>query len=185
MIEHWPKIGSKLLGEFKVFSVRSVTKRSPAAGSHHDFYIIDSVNWVNVIAITPEQKMVFVEQYRQGSETVELEVPGGMIDAEDSTPEIAGCRELKEETGYEGEKPRIIGTVFPNPAIMSNTCFTVLVENCRITSATHFDQTEDLLTRLVPIDEVPELVAAGKIRHSIVIAALYHFDLWRRNAAAS
>ena len=180
MIQSWPKISSTPLGDFRVFSVRSVSKRSPRTGVAHDFFVIDSVNWVNVIAVTPDRQMVLVEQYRQGTDTVELEVPGGMIDAADATPEAAGVRELREETGCEGEQPRIIGKVFPNPAIMSNTCFTVLVENCRVTTATHFDQTEELITKLVPVEEVAGLVASGKIRHCLVIAALFHFELWRK-----
>jgi ADP-ribose pyrophosphatase len=184
VIQPWPKISSKPLGNFRVFSVRSVLKRSPRTGVDHNFFVIDSVNWVNVVALTPDRQMILVEQYRQATDTVELEIPGGMIDAEDPSPEAAGARELREETGYEGGKPRIIGQVFPNPAIMSNTCFNVLVENCRITSATHFDQTEELLTKLVPVDEVPGLVASGKIRHCLVIAALFHFELWRKTGAA-
>ena len=183
MIQPWPKISSKPLGDFRVFSVRSVSKRSPRTGEAHEFFVIDSVNWVNVIALTPDRRMVLVEQYRQGTDTVELEVPGGMIDPADGAPEVAGARELREETGYTGDQPRLIGQVFPNPAIMSNTCFTVLVENCRITAATHFDQTEDLITKLLPVDEVPGLVASGKIRHSLVIAALFHFELWRKRDA--
>lgn len=183
MIQSWPKISSKPLGNFRIFSVRSVSKRSPRTGRDHEFYIIDSVNWVNVIALTPDRKMVMVEQYRHGSDTVELEIPGGMIDAADLGPEAAGVRELKEETGCEGEAPRLIGQVFPNPAIMSNTCFTVLVENCKITVPTRFDETEDLAMRLVPIDEVPGLVACGKIRHCLVVAALFHFELWRKKQA--
>jgi 8-oxo-dGTP pyrophosphatase MutT (NUDIX family) len=168
------------VGDFRVFSVRAVTKRSPRTGLPHDFFVIDSVNWVNVIALTPDRQMVLVGQYRQGSDTVELEIPGGMIDPADNSPETAAVRELREETGFEGEKPRVIGRVFPNPAIMSNTCFTVLVENCRIAAATRFDQTEDLVTQLVPVDEVPGLVASGKIRHCLVVAALFQFELWRR-----
>jgi 8-oxo-dGTP pyrophosphatase MutT (NUDIX family) len=183
VIQSWAKISSKPLGNFRVFSVRSVCKRSPRTGLDHEFYIIDSVNWVNVIALTPDHKMVMVEQYRHGSDTVELEIPGGMIDAADIGPEAAGVRELREETGCEGEGPRIIGQVFPNPAIMSNTCFTVLVENCRITGGTRFDETEDLAMKLVPIDEVPGLVASGKIRHCLVVAALFHFELWRKKQA--
>jgi ADP-ribose pyrophosphatase len=183
VIQPWPKISSTPLGDYRIFSVRSVSKRSPRTGLAHDFFIIDSVNWVNVIALTPDRRIVLVEQYRHGSDTVELEMPGGMIDPADAAPEAAAVRELREETGCEGEQPRVIGRVWPNPAIMSNTCFTVLLENCRMTSATRFDQTEELTTKLVPVDELPGLVASGKIRHCLVVAALFHFELWRQRPA--
>jgi len=77
----------------------------------------------------------------------------------------------------------VIGHVFPNPAIMSNNCFTVLLENCRCVHPVEFDHGEDLLTRLVPVAEIPELVRGGKIKHSLVVAALYYFDLWQRGRA--
>lgn len=182
MIKPWPKVAEKPLGNFRVFGVRSVEKRSPLTGENHEFFVIDSVNWVNVVAVTTDRQVVLVEQYRQASDTVELEIPGGMIDPTDGSPEAAGGRELLEETGYQGDPPRIIGTVYPNPAIMSNQCFTVLVENCRQTGQTHFDQTEDLITRLAPIEEIPALVSSGKIRHCIVISSLYHYELWRKRA---
>jgi NUDIX domain. len=122
-----------------------------------------------------------IEQYRHGSGTVELEIPGGMIDSKDASPEAAGLRELREETGYEGEEPRRIGEVFPNPAIMSNTCFTILVENCHCVHPVEFDHGEDLITRLVPVSDIPQLVASGTIRHSLVVVGLYYFELWQRS----
>ncbi len=179
-IRPWDKLGSTTVGNFRIFTIRSDRKVSPRTGQEHDFFVIDCVNWVNVIALTPDQQVVMVEQFRHGSNTVELEIPGGMIDAEDPSPEAAGQRELREETGYAGENARLLGQVFPNPAIMSNVCFTILVENCRRAHSPHLDGTEDLLTRLVPVAELPALMAAGKIRHSLVAAALYHFDLYRR-----
>ncbi len=179
MPQPWSKLGSKPLGDFKVFRIRSDRLVSPRTGREHDFFVIDSVNWVNVIALTPERQLVMIEQYRHGSGTVELEIPGGMMDPHDASPEAAGVRELREETGYEGERGRVIGQVFPNPAIMSNTCFTIQVDDCRCLHPVEFDHGEDLVTRLVPVDEVPGLVAAGKIRHSLVIAALYHFGVQR------
>lgn len=167
------------MGDYRVFSVRAVDKFAPRTGRVHEFFVIDSVDWVNVIALTPDRQIVMVEQYRHGSETIELEIPGGMIDATDATPEAAGVRELREETGYDGDPPRLIGQVFPNPAIMTNKCYTVLVENCRVVCPTAFDHGEDLALKLVSIEDLPHLVADGKIRHSIIVAALYHFDLWR------
>lgn len=184
MIKPWPTISSKPLADYRVFSVRGVVRRSPRTGADHDFFVIDASSWVNVVALTPDGKMVLVEQFRQGSETVELEIPGGILDPGDGTPEVTAARELREETGYTGDTPKLIGTFFPNPAIMSNTCYTVLIENCRLTAATQFDHSEDLATRLTPVHEVPDLVLAGKIRHCIVVAALYQFELWRARHSA-
>jgi 8-oxo-dGTP pyrophosphatase MutT (NUDIX family) len=124
--------------------------------------------------------LVIIEQYRHGTNTVELEIPGGMMDPGELSPERTAERELREETGYEGTQPRRIGQIFPNPAIMSNTCYTVLVEGCELKHATDFDHGEDLVTRLVDPGEIPELIAAGRIRHSLVVVALYHFELWQR-----
>jgi ADP-ribose pyrophosphatase len=179
MPQPWPKLGSKPVGDFKVFTIREERKLSPRTQQPHDFYVIDSVNWVNVIAVTPEHQLVMIEQYRHGSNTVELEIPGGMMDPHDASPAAAAARELREETGYEGEDAKIIGQVFPNPAIMSNTCFTLLVGNCRCLHPVEFDHGEDLVTRLVPVAEIPGLVAGGAIKHSLVVAALYYFELWQ------
>ena len=185
MLKPWPTIRSTPVGDFRIFKIRSEVKVSPRTGQEHDFFILDSVNWVNVVAVTPDQRLVMVEQYRHGSNTVELEIPGGMMDAHETDPVATGARELREETGYEGEHPRLIGEIFPNPAIMSNTCFTVMVENCRCLHPVKFDHGEDLATRLVPIADLPQLVAGGKIKHSLVVVALYYFELWQRRTGKS
>lgn len=180
MIKPWSKVRSTPAGDFRIFQIRSDVKLSPFTGQEHDFFVIDSVDWVNVIALTPDDQLVMVEQYRHGSDTVELEIPGGMIDADDTSPIVAGTRELREETGYEGSEAMVIGQVYPNPAIMSNTCYTLLVRDCLLRHPTVFDHSEDLITRLVPASEAAEAVRTGRIRHSLVVVALYHFDLWRR-----
>ena len=185
MIEPWPLISSQPLGDFRIFTLRADRKTSPRTRREHEFYILDSVNWVNVVAVTPDQQIVLVEQYRHGSNTVELEIPGGVMDAEDLSPEATALRELDEETGYQGENARVVGQVLANPAIMSNCCYTVFVENCQLRNETRFDTGEDLITRLVPLADIPQLIAENKIRHSVVIAGLYHFELWRRNGGGS
>ena len=178
-IKPWQKVGSRAVGDHRIFTIRSDRVISPRTREEHDMYVIDCPNWVNVVAVTSDAQVVMIEQYRHGSNTVELEIPGGMIDARDASPEAAGARELREETGYEGPAVKRLGQIFPNPAIMSNVCYTVLVENCRLTHPVEFDSGEDLATRLVPVAEIPGLVAAGKIQHSLVVVALYYFELWR------
>jgi ADP-ribose pyrophosphatase len=181
MIEPWDKVSSRVLGDFRIFTIRTDRKVSPRTRGEHDFFVIECSNWVNVIAVTPDRQLVMVEQYRHGTNTVELEIPGGVMDPADASPQAAGLRELREETGYEGGPARVIGEIFPNPAIMTNTCYTVLIEECRPGHEVQFDLAEDLITRLVPLAEIPSLIAAGKIRHSLVMVALYHFELQQRS----
>jgi ADP-ribose pyrophosphatase len=179
MITPWQKIESRTEGDYRVFKVRRDTCLSPRTSKTHDFFVIESVDWVNVVAVTPQQELVMIEQYRHGSNTVELELPGGMIDPRDASPEAAGIRELREETGYEGTRSRILGNVYPNPAIMSNRFYTVLVEDCQCHHPLEWDHTEDIITRLVPVEAIPSLVSEGKVKHSLVVVALYTFELWR------
>ena len=180
MIKPWVRQASRSLGDFRIFRLRADDVVSPRTGARHEVYVIETVDWVNVIALTPDRQLVMVEQYRHGSDTIELEIPGGMMDAADPSPVATGVRELREETGYEGEHARSLGVIYPNPAIQNNTCHTILIENCRLRHPRELDHGEDLITRLVPVTDIPALVAQGRIRHSLVVVALYYFDLWQR-----
>jgi len=179
-IQPWPLVESKPLNNYRVFTTRSDRKVSPRTQKEHDFFVIESRNWVNVIAITEDNHLIMIEQYRHGTNSIELEIPGGIIDADDASPVEAGERELLEETGFEGDHAELLGQVAANPAIMNNTCYTVLVRNCHFSSETRFDSGEDIVTRFIPISEIPALARSGKIQHSLVMVALYHFDLWQR-----
>ena len=180
VIKPWPLLKSSPAGDYRIFKIRTDRRRSPRTDNEHDFIVIDCPDWVNVIAVTPDDQLVMIEQFRAGTNTIELEIPGGMIDPKDASPLAAGLRELREETGYAGERAEILGQVFPNPAIMSNTCHTVLVHDCALKHPTEFDHGEDLITRLVPAKEIPALIAAGRIGHSLVVVALSYYDHWRR-----
>jgi ADP-ribose diphosphatase len=180
MVQAWKKVRSTPIGDFRIFKLRSDVSLSPRTGKEHDFFVLDSVDWVNIIAVTPDQKLVMVEQFRHGSNTVELEIPGGMMDAGETNPVTTAVRELREETGYEGQHARLLGKIWSNPAILTNRTFTVLIENCRLQHGVDWDHSEDLATRLLPVAEIPKLVADEKIGHSLVVVALYHFDLWQR-----
>jgi 8-oxo-dGTP pyrophosphatase MutT (NUDIX family) len=102
------------------------------------------------------------------------------MDPGETDPVAAGLRELREETGYAGEGAIEIGCVLPNSAIQSNRCRTVLVRNCRKVGDLELDDSEDIAVRLVPASDIPSLVTQGAVRHSLAVAALFHYELWAR-----
>ena len=176
MIRPWKKLGSTFHSDHRIVKVRRDRVVNPRTNAEHEMVVLENPDWVNIIALTSEDELVMVEQYRQGSETIELEIPGGLVDAGES-PLESGLRELREETGYEGENPRILGTLFANPAIMNNHVHTMMVENCLKKHELDWDAGEDIALHLIPAAEVPTLIRDGKIRHSIIVAALQLFAL--------
>jgi len=179
MIEPWPLVDSEVLADHRIFRVRRDRKISPRTGQTLPFHVLECPDWVNVLALTADGQLVLVEQFRHGTNSTELEIPGGVTDPGDLSPVDTAVRELREETGFSGRDARIIGRVSPNAAILNNTCHTVLIEDCVRLEDPQLDPGEDLLTRVIPLDTVARLVRDGRIRHSLVIAALYHFELWR------
>lgn len=178
-VQPWPTKTTRPLARYPIFSIRTDSKTSPRTGADRDFYVIECSNWVNVIALTADQQLVMIQQYRHGTESVELEIPGGAIDPKDNSPVETAIRELREETGYEGKNARIIGAVRPNPAIMNNTCQTVLIEECERLHPCSLDSGEDIATELISLADVQSAVSNGRISHALVIVALYYFDLYQ------
>ena len=149
MPEPWRLIHSTPEKSYRVFSVRTDTARSPRTGKEHDFHVIESVDWVNVIPLTPDHQVVLVRQYRHGTRQISLEVPGGLVNPKD-TPLDTARKELLEETGYQAqiEDITLIGIAHPAPAVLNNRHLTFLATNVQKTAAL------DPSTTLRPFDGV-------------------------------
>ena len=170
----WTKLAEKILTTTRIFDLRSALFRHPVRETEREFYVVHSPDWVNVLALTPDHHLVLVNQFRFGVDSFSLEIPGGVIDAGES-PIEAGLRELKEETGYSGTGARLIGSVHPNPAIQSNRCHLVLVENVQRTAQIDWDSDEEIEVLTAPVDQVYAWARSGKVTHSLVLDALLFF----------
>lgn len=182
MIKKWDLLKSRELDKNRVFSTRQDISLSPITGKAHDFFVIEAPDWVNVVAVTPDQEILLIEQYRHGIRSVTVEIPGGMIDPGE-TPMGAAKRELLEETGYISDNWVQIGEVVPNPAIQDNKCYTYLALSALKLQEPEFDNTEDIVTYTSPVIDLPKLVAEGRITHSLVIAAFYFYHLYSNSVA--
>lgn len=180
MVNHWEKLDSKPLANYRIFKSRQDVRRSPRTGKEHTFYVIESPDWMNVIPITPEGKVVFIHQFRHGTENVTMEIPGGIVEPGEPPAETAR-RELLEETGYTVDKVILIGTVHPNPAFLNNTCYTYLALGAQKTGEQQFDEAEDIEVEEVALDEVAGLIRNGRITHSLVVAAFYHLERYQES----
>ncbi len=170
----WTIVSSHCDKSYRVFNLRTDQACSPRTNRIHDFFILESSAWVNIIPLTPGDEVVLVQQYRHGTRSVTLEIPGGLIDPSDS-PEGAARRELLEETGYRDESLISLGAVHPNPAIQSNLCYTFLARNVYPAAKQNQDEREDIEVVIRPLSDIPRLIREGTITHSLVIVAFYRF----------
>lgn len=179
MVENWKKLDSQQLADYRIFKVWQDKRLSPRTGREHNFFILDAGDWINVIPVTPEGKVVLIHQFRHGTGKVTLEIPGGMVDDEDGDPAVAARRELLEETGYAAGEVIHIGSVAPNPAFLNNQCHTYLALGAHWVQTPQFDGAEDIAVEEFDLAEVPDLIRNGRITHALVIAAFYHLDRYR------
>jgi ADP-ribose diphosphatase len=180
----WQKLSEKLLTSARIFDLKSATFRHPLREIEKEFAVLRAPEWVNVVVLTPDFQLVLVNQFRFGSDGFSLEIPGGIADHSED-PTTTAVRELREETGYVGKNPRVIGRVRPNPAFQNNWCSIVLLESAVRAAEMSWDADEEIEVSTRPVDEVFELARSGAIDHSLVVAALFFFaPIWAKLKSA-
>lgn len=171
-LEPWKLLETSPVLSTRIFSVHRDTVLSPRRTAPGPVTRIAAPDWVNLVALTPDERIVLVRQWRHGIRDFTLEIPGGMVDPGEE-PAQAAARELREETGYAGTDPSFLGIVHPNPAFLDNSCHTFLIEDCRRVGEQQQDPGEDIQVEFLPLADIPRQVAAGRITNSLVVCAFW------------
>ncbi|MGB1249263.1 MAG: NUDIX hydrolase [Candidatus Promineifilaceae bacterium] len=182
MLQEWKELNRQEEGDYYIFRVETIERQSPRTGKSKRFVALNSPDWINILPITSDGQVIFVNQFRHGSAEFTMEVPAGMVDPhETDDPLMAAKRELMEETGFSAETVVHLGSVQPNPAFLNNWCHIYLALNCVKVQDVTFDNFEDIEIELVPLDQIEDLVTSGRITHSLVLNNFYLFNRWRAN----
>jgi ADP-ribose pyrophosphatase len=175
LMNKWKLIKSQHEYKAKIFEIYLNHFESVDSNKSGGFNVLKTNDWVNVIALTDNQEIVLIRQFRAGTENITLEIPGGAIDLGEK-PQDAAKRELIEETGYDCGDLTFLGKVRPNPAFLNNTSYFYLAQNCTKISGQKLDTLEEIEIILRPKKFLFEAIDNGEIDHSLIISAAYFYQ---------
>jgi 8-oxo-dGTP pyrophosphatase MutT (NUDIX family) len=170
---NWKLCHSQYIHKGPWATLRTDTCEMPDGRIVDQYYVLEYPNWVNAVAITEENKVLMVRQYRHAAGIVSLEIPGGVIDG-DEAPEAAMRRELLEETGYRFDDIELIATVYANPSTANNHTYCYLAKNGKKVQEQNLDEHEELVVEEYSIAEVKQLLADNKIAQALHCTGLFY-----------
>ncbi len=174
----WTVSRSEQGADLRLFQVRYDWYKNPRNNKELKRLVLETVDWVNIVAITAEKRIVVVHQYRFGTGKISTEIPGGVLEVQES-PQQAAMRELQEETGYTSSSWFYLGAVEPNPAFHTNLCHHWLADRVRKTHTPMLDEGEDITVETLDFDEIRSAIKSGQIKHALALSALSRInELW-------
>jgi 8-oxo-dGTP pyrophosphatase MutT (NUDIX family) len=168
----WDSLATEVVVDHRWYRLRRDTVRLPSGRIVDDYYVSERADIVLVFAVTPQDQVVFVCQWKQGRRAFLTELPGGMID-EGEEPRVAAVRELGEETGYECDALRELGRFEPDPTKSSNAIVAFLGTGARCAAEPVWDEQEELEVRLLPVASLRAAIRAGEITAAGSVATVY------------
>lgn len=152
--------------------------RLPTGQEIADYWISEYPPWVNVVAVTKDDALVLVRQYRPGLGAVHYEIPAGVVEHGEEI-EAAARRELREETGFGGGRWSVLSYLSANPALQDNMTTTYLAEGVEHMAEPAPEQTEDLRVHLVKVADAVRLIDEGDMIQALHTAPLLRYLLRR------
>lgn len=169
----WELLSSYYIHKGPWATLRIDKCRMPNGHIVPNYYVLEYPDWANAVALTEDNKIVMVRQYRHAAGVVSLEIPGGVIEAGEN-PEDAMRRELLEETGYQFGEMEYLCKVHANPSTANNITHCYLARGGKKVQEQSLDEQEDIIVEEYTIDEIKQLLAENKITQSLHCTSLFY-----------
>nr|WP_294791249.1 NUDIX hydrolase [uncultured Mucilaginibacter sp.] len=169
----WKLLTSEYIHKGPWATLRADKCQMPNGHIVEEYFVLEYPDWANAVAITEDNKVLMVRQYRHAAGIVSLEIPGGVVEVNE-TPEEGMRRELLEETGYKFNNVELICTVYANPSTGNNKTFCYLATGGVKVQEQELDDQEELVIEEYTIDEVKQLLADNKIAQALHCTALFY-----------
>ena len=177
----WRVLASEHVAREPWYTVRVDRVQLPSGTIIPRYWVHEYPPWVNVVALTQDDRVVLIRQYRHGLGRVDFEIPAGTTDSDDTSLESAARRELLEETGYGGGTWSLLMTVSANPSLQNNLTYTFLAEGVTPGAATPAAE-EDIRVHLMTLAEVEALLERDAFVQALHAAPLMKLLLRRKRA---
>jgi 8-oxo-dGTP pyrophosphatase MutT (NUDIX family) len=176
----WKVLSSDYVARKPWFTVRVDRVALPTGAVIDEYWVSEYLPWVNVVAVTAQDQVLLIRQYRHGLGRVDFEIPAGTTEPGETSMEAAARRELLEETGYSGGRWSPLMTLSANPALQNNLTYTFLAEGVEQTAEANPGASEDLRLHPTPAADIEALLDRGAIVQSLHAAPLARYLLKRR-----
>lgn len=167
----WRVTASNYLIEDAFLRLRRDTIELPGGGTIANYYVRESRGFAIIFAVTLEDRVVFVHQYKHGIARELLELPAGMVD-EGEEPLQTARRELAEETGYEAETFELVGEFVTDPTNADTIAYLYIARGARRAGDQHLDPGENITVGLASFAELGAMVRDGRITSISHVAAI-------------
>jgi ADP-ribose pyrophosphatase len=170
----WKLLSSEYLFQDTWLRARRDRCERPDGKQVFPYYVMEYPTWVTAVAVTEDNKVVLVKQYRHALGEVCIETPGGCVDDTDANYDVAIKRELLEETGYDFSEVHYLGKTSPNPSTNNNLMHMYLLRGGKKVQEQELDHNEDIEVVLVSIDELKGMLARNEIVQSMHVTCIFY-----------